>query len=192
MNTNTEKHPVGNVCVEDATHIVLDEESGREIYVKKEFYDYYDGDLEKYFRYHNSLGMDALNAIRERASIEELLEFANMVRSGGGGEVIDDLLMSTPQDSSECLIANALNFDCKVNSEHGGAWSMQSGDEDFNNKLADIIGHGTVSYDQDYEDEVVGAILPDKIWKVAVAFDSYADVELEKYDVLRVDNVTPV
>ncbi len=44
----------------------------------------------------------------------ETIEFANAVRAAGGGEIISALMPSSPGDASSCLIANALNFNCKI------------------------------------------------------------------------------
>lgn len=49
------------------------------------------------------------------ATEEELLEFANSVRMAGGADIIGALLPSTPRAPGSCLIANALNFSCEVN-----------------------------------------------------------------------------
>lgn len=48
------------------------------------------------------------------ASEQEVLNFANAVRQGGGGEVIQELFPGTPEEPKACLIANALNFSTKV------------------------------------------------------------------------------
>lgn len=51
---------------------------------------------------------------RPVATKEELLEFANTVRTAGGAEVLEALLPSRPNNAQRCLIANALNFSCAV------------------------------------------------------------------------------
>lgn len=48
------------------------------------------------------------------ASEAELLDFANKVREAGGADVLDAFMPSTPKEPGHCLIANALNFGCKV------------------------------------------------------------------------------
>lgn len=48
------------------------------------------------------------------ATEEELLEFVNKGRKAGGANLLEALLPSVPSESSECLIANALNFSCAV------------------------------------------------------------------------------
>lgn len=48
------------------------------------------------------------------ATEEEVLAFANEVREAGGGDLIDALMPSLAGSSKECLIANALNFECAV------------------------------------------------------------------------------
>lgn len=48
------------------------------------------------------------------ATESELLEFANRVRDAGGAGIIEALLPSKPGIAEQCLLANALNFDCVV------------------------------------------------------------------------------
>lgn len=48
------------------------------------------------------------------ATEQELLDFCNRVREAGGTTILDELLPSRPGNAGECLIANALNFGCKV------------------------------------------------------------------------------
>ena len=48
------------------------------------------------------------------ATEDELLAFCNRVRSAGGAEVLEALLPSDPNKSHTCLIANNLNFGCRV------------------------------------------------------------------------------
>jgi hypothetical protein len=50
----------------------------------------------------------------ERASLQELLDFANKVRAAGGGNPLDALMPATPLDTQKCLIAKNLNFNCEV------------------------------------------------------------------------------
>ncbi len=50
----------------------------------------------------------------ERASFEELLEFANKVRVAGGGKVIEALMPAIPRNPHACLVAKNLNFNCKI------------------------------------------------------------------------------
>lgn len=52
--------------------------------------------------------------LRSVATEQELLDFANSIRRAGGANVLEALLPSEPGNSEECLIANALNFGCRV------------------------------------------------------------------------------
>ena len=185
--------------------VITDDVSGRKIYVDsdqwndaivKEFGNVeLNGTIEKYFWEYESL--NKLEAIRGRASIDELIDFANQVRLAGNGEVIDKLLMSVPQDPENCVIANALNFDSEV-SDNFGPWAM----EPENNKLVepiceamgleivyryseDEIDEGFVPADDNYAAAIK---LPKNIYQVAEAFDTRLDVELEQYSVIRNNN----
>jgi hypothetical protein len=51
---------------------------------------------------------------RNVATEAELLKFANAVRIAGGANVIDALMPSSTCNPETCLIANALNFGCRV------------------------------------------------------------------------------
>jgi hypothetical protein len=53
------------------------------------------------------------------ATEEELIEFANKVRTAGGADVIDALLPSTQTEPAMCLIANALNFSSHISPLEG-------------------------------------------------------------------------
>ena len=48
------------------------------------------------------------------ATEQELLAFCNRVREAGGAQVLDALLPSQLKKSETCLIANNLNFGCRV------------------------------------------------------------------------------
>lgn len=61
------------------------------------------------------VNIDMYGLISSIATEEELLEFANKVRAAGGANILDALLLSKRSQSSACLIARALNFDCEVN-----------------------------------------------------------------------------
>lgn len=50
----------------------------------------------------------------EYATEEELLAFANKLRKAGAAEPLDALMPSRPNDTKQCLIANACNFSCAV------------------------------------------------------------------------------
>jgi hypothetical protein len=166
----------------DHKTIVTDPVSGREVYVGEDFEDS-GKTLEEYYDYHT------MNFIRTRASIDELLKFANEVRVAGDGEIIDELLMSTPQDSSECLIANALNFSSSINEDYG-PWGMYDIDESLIGKISSALGLSIVTETDHYNESEnwLGVELPTEIANVAQAFDTFVDVELEQYDAMRFDN----
>jgi hypothetical protein len=73
-----------------------------------------------------------------RASFEELMEFANRIREAGGGNPLDALMPAIPQDSSQCLIARNLNFNCEVNGSdvQPGHWCMWVDDRATRDKIA--------------------------------------------------------
>ena len=64
-------------------------------------------------------------SVRSVATEEELLDFANKIRAAGGANVLEALLPSTPQDPHACLIANALNFGCRVDGLNSDQWHME-------------------------------------------------------------------
>jgi len=151
---------------------------------------------------------DDLNAIRERASVDELLAFANDIRRvGGSNDMLHELIPSTPTDSSACLIANALNFQSQIQgSDYGdqvgeNLWEMTIENEAVANaiEVSDLNlqvfhNYNTDSeelYDDDGEflDETEvevyynsSIILPLPIGHAASAFDSFCDYELEKFN----------
>lgn len=57
------------------------------------------------------------------ATEAELLEFVNRARAAGGANVLEALLPSVPSDPEFCLIANGLNFGCRVDSVNDD-WAM--------------------------------------------------------------------
>lgn len=97
----------------------------------------------------------------------ELLEFVNRGRKAGAANLLPELLPSDPGNSSQCLIANALNFGCSVDG-HGDNWWMQL-----------PVGMGTDRVDAIAEalgcERVDGCIhrlrLPKHIGNAALAFD---------------------
>lgn len=125
--------------------------------------------------------------IRPRASLDELLEFANKVRVAGGGEILEKLMPGVAANGAACLIARNLNFHSAVLPQSDGSyWGMYVTDEKIRNKIVqelnlEIIPNRTVWSDQidifhKYGDdesmiEVYGIRLPDEIGKVAHAFD---------------------
>jgi hypothetical protein len=48
----------------------------------------------------------------------EVLDFCNRVRAAGGAKALDALMPGVPSDSSSCLIARNLNFQCEVQPCH--------------------------------------------------------------------------
>ena len=53
-------------------------------------------------------------------TIAYLLSLANDMRVAGGLEKLDDLPMSEPSNSMNCVIANAFNFNCSVGPSYNG------------------------------------------------------------------------
>lgn len=162
-------------------YYIVDEESGRKIQV-------WEHEAEEY-GLENILPRDVLShkdivAIRERAEVSEVIEFANKVREAGGGDVISGLLPSIPETPNSCLIANALNFDCSVNGdgidENGDSiWYMVTEDESIQEKIAEKLGLDT---------HLVSGVhksirLPVEIGLVAEAFDTYRDAELNEHTI---------
>lgn len=175
------------------THIVTDPVSNRELYVHEDSFnealEFCDGDVEKAINHYFTIHAISSNlaSIRNRVEIDELIEFANKVRKTGEAEIIDDLLLSTPQDSNGCLIAKTLNFGGCVSNDYGD-WAMTEINEDLAVTIAEELGLDTVTEKYFGGLETIGVYLPDNIADVAHAFDSYADVELEKYDSYRSNN----
>lgn len=106
--------------------------------------------------------------LSQRATLPELKEFADKVRAAGGGNPLDALMPSVPANTSQCLIARNLNFNCKVYPASGeDYWIMKVDDEATCNKIADALGlkkHGPYS-----------VILPNEIGAVARTFDFVGD-----------------
>lgn len=107
----------------------------------------------------------------ERATEEELLEFANEVRKAGAAEPLDALIPSVRNQASACLIARALNFQSEVdhnvlengNFEDGSPrWHMRT------NKEAAQKIHEQTGLELDARGRV---LLPKEIGNAADAFD---------------------
>lgn len=130
----------------------------------------------------------------ERATLSELLEFANKVREAGGGNPLDALMPAVPQDASQCLIAKNLNFNCKVH--HGpcgadgdevfegvrpedDAWCMLIEDKALRNRIAEALDLPKVSWHEKSWDggrNTFYAIeLPKRIGAVAAEFDKWEE-----------------
>jgi hypothetical protein len=176
--------------------VITDEVSGRQIIVNNDDWIASGQDIDSYFG--NMVGPNSLNAIRNRASVDEIISFANKIREAGNADLIDGLLPSVPEDANSCLIANALNFDCAVNS-HSGDWCMEIADAEVGVEIAEKLGldYNAPSYldyvDDDGEEhwEYEGdcdIYLPEEIGLVAAAFDTYRDYELEEFNTSRFDN----
>lgn len=109
------------------------------------------------------------------ATEAELLDFANKVREAGGGNPIEALFPSTVGNSSACLIANALNFDCQVDAVHEDVWTMTIADgpnEAERHRRIRAIAEATgckIWYVS--ADDPAGIFLPPKIGNAAHAFD---------------------
>lgn len=126
-----------------------------------------------------------------RATLDELFEFANKVREAGGGNPLDALMPAVPEDMSQCLIAKNLNFNCGVNSHRTSAdgspvrlrWHMSVADEETRDKIAEALGLEKYDGYEESEDELgdylalpYGVVLPERIGQVAKDFDSVLDV----------------
>lgn len=140
----------------------------------------------------------------ERATLNELLEFANKVRGAGGGNPLDALMPAVPQDSSQCLIAKNLNFNCKVHNgpakgnEHifegeypkhiadGDAWFMLVEDKALRDRIAEALDLPRISwheYSWRSEESTHYAVeLPEAIGAVAAEFDKWEEVVVEEVD----------
>ncbi len=159
---------------------------------------------------------------KDRATLEELFEFANGVREAGGGNPLDALLPAIPQDPNECLIALNMNFSCTVMGppeeaysegkhypeagydEHDSIWTMEVDDKEIAAKIEKFIGLGFVKINKDArEDEwteiidpVNFIVLPARIGAVAQAFDEWSDTVSHDWDengnVKRDENGDPI
>lgn len=124
----------------------------------------------------------------ERATFEELLEFANEVRRAGGGNPIDALMPAVPADATRCLIAKNLNFNCNVigadsYSDDNLAWAMVVEDSDVRDRIAEALNLPVVRAHGDFEHYgeegqylrttyvTEGIQLPERIGQVAHDFD---------------------
>lgn len=116
----------------------------------------------------------------EIATEEELLAFCNKVREAGGTTILEELLPSNPGKSESCLIANALNFGCRVRPdqqlEDGSfkEWRMMLPLDltpEQQRNIAKAVG-SNVKRDHDYSHPYV--VLPRVIGNAAQAFDARA------------------
>jgi hypothetical protein len=176
--------------------VVTDDVSSREIIVNRNDWAESNEDIDSYFIKRGGVGQ--LEAIRNRASVEEVVSFANDIREAGGGSLIDGLMPSYPEDANSCLIANALNFDCDVNC-YSGVWYMTIAEAEIGVQIAEKLGldYEAPTYldyvddndEEHYEfDGDCDIDLPEEIGLVAAAFDSYCDYELEQFNAGRSDD----
>lgn len=114
----------------------------------------------------------------KRASLHEVLDFANKVRAAGGGNPIDALMPAVPQATQQCLIAKNLNFNCAVTGAEGytgiseNRWVMELTDKAVRDRIADALGLARRNLPRD---DVYAVVLPEKIGQVASDFDSVWD-----------------
>lgn len=114
----------------------------------------------------------------------ELLAVANRLRAAGGANVLEALLPSRPMDSSRCLIANALNFECEVlipdeidgkdNYAFPDQWAMtlpENMSEERREALAEAMGWPLARITNDVYEEW-GLLLPLEVGNSARAFDA--------------------
>lgn len=122
------------------------------------------------------------------ATFEETLDFANAVRKAGGGNPIDALMPSEPQDSQTCLIARNLNFSCEIDGldaefvdEHGeNRWQMRVEDPDVLKRISAALDLPLLVYDDEEfyaTGEPFALVLPRAIGNVARDFDRWMDGE---------------
>lgn len=118
----------------------------------------------------------------ERATLEELKEFANAVREAGGGNPIDALMPAVPEDSSQCLIARNLNFNCVVEPAYrlglGDKWIMAVDSREVRNKIAEKLRLRRLNLISNSSWEEVpryAVVLPNPIAQVARDFDKVGE-----------------
>jgi len=124
------------------------------------------------------MGCRIMNDNPKRATMDELLEFANAVREAGGGNPIDALMPAIPEDPTSCLIARNLNFNCVVNAQDG-AWYMAVPDAALRDRIADALGlakDDATGFDYcpddgEYEYLRCSVVLPPGIGQLAADFD---------------------
>lgn len=133
---------------------------------------------------------------KKRASLEELLEFANAVREAGGGNPLDALMPAVPEDAKQCLIARNLNFNCTVRGADGvylkngkaipsdnDTWIMYISDERIVRAVAKKLNLKKVYYERWNEvDHPVGVLLPRRIGRIAYEFDNALEAIVFSHD----------
>lgn len=139
----------------------------------------------------------------DRASIDEVLAFANAVREAGGANPLDALVPGIPDKENACLIARNLNFSCSV----FPAWAATDKQSFFNSRL--VYEDGEVVWHMHIDDEaVIDTIserlglpvdvdqkgnrvlrLPRKIGRVARAFDAINGYDAGREEVENPDEL---
>lgn len=127
--------------------------------------------------------------MKPAASNDEILEFCNKVREAGGGKPLDALLPGVPEDAHSCLIANNLNFQCRVGGlegrgvtdedqalirrveGEGGRWWMTLENEEVRDRIAEALDLEKVDTGYYWENPYYSVLLPKKIGNVAWNFD---------------------
>lgn len=125
----------------------------------------------------------------ERATLVDTFEFVNLIRAAGGADPVDALMPGVPMDPSRCLLANNLNFDCRVRGgskmEHDGrevtidyedgecAWFMFTNDDkELSNNLAAAVGSKAMIVGGDGDGAEWAVLLPQQFAMVARDFDA--------------------
>lgn len=114
-------------------------------------------------------------ATKKRATLAELKKFANKVRKAGGGNPLDALMPAVPADSSQCIIAKNLNFNCEVGAIGDGYWAMWIDDEVTRDKIAAALRLKPVEQEEIDECPIYGVELPVEIGEVARDFDNFSE-----------------
>jgi hypothetical protein len=121
--------------------------------------------------------------------MKKLLKFANAVREAGGGNPLDALMPSVPQDPKRCLIAKNLNFNCEVVGHPddnrvvvGNRWIMIT-TRDIRDKIAAKLGLKPIDYrDEDTSRMRYGVVLPRDIGQVASDFDRWSRATIGRWE----------
>lgn len=118
-----------------------------------------------------------------RASLGELLDFANRVREAGGGATLHALMPARPADPKLCLIARNLNFDCSVDGGRGpnDEWGMNVHDPVLANRIAEALDLELSPYNS------TTILLPEQIGQVARDFDIMWDKSVDALKSLYID-----
>lgn len=110
----------------------------------------------------------------DRATLDEVLEFANKVREAGGGNPLDALMPATPTASTECLVAKNLNFNCRVAADldEDEAWFMEVESESLAKQIGQELGLNFYKSSATWHGVGEWRItLPEEIARVAEDFD---------------------